>query len=130
MRCADWEAALSAYLAEHRNAALEWGVLDCGRFAAGAVEAMTGDNLLPKGTYSTELGAAKVLRKAGFDTLAEYMDSVLPVTPLAMARRGDVVMSDGALGICIGAEGLFLPIEGAGLVRKYRREWSNAWAVN
>lgn len=130
MRRSDWEAALSAYLAGHRNAALDWETLDCGRFADGAVKVMTGESLLPKGWYKTELGAAKVLRKAGFETLESYMGSVLPKTPIAMARRGDIVMADGALGICIGAEGMFLPVDGAGLVRRHRREWSHAWAVN
>lgn len=129
MRRGDWEAALSAYLAQHRNAALDWAEMDCGKFAAGAVEAMTGADFLP-GDYTTERGAMRVLKREGFATLADFMDATFSVVPNAMARRGDIVMCDGCLGVCIGADALFLPLEGSGLVRRHRRDWSNAWAVN
>jgi len=130
MRRADWEAALSGYLAAHRNASLDWAEMDCGKFAAGAVEAMTGENLLPKGEYATKMGATRVLKNAGFYSLKDFMDNTLPAVPKALARRGDIVMSDDCLGVCIGAEALFLPLEGSGLVRRHRRDWSDAWAVN
>lgn len=129
MRRAGWEAALSDYLTAHSEASLDWERMDCGRFAAGAVEAMTGADFLPQGRYSTARGAARVLRRSGHKTLSSYMDSIFEQVPPSIARRGDVVMCDGALGVCIGADALFLPLEGSGLVRRHRREWTNAWAV-
>lgn len=129
MRLSNWEAALSAYLEANRAASLDWEAMDCGKFAAGAVNAMTGQNFLP-GEYKTERGALRVLKRDGFDTLADFMDAKFSAVPNALARRGDIVMADGCLGVCVGGDALFLPLEGSGLVRKHRREWSNAWAVN
>lgn len=60
------------------------------------------------------------------------MDAVLtPLDAPAFAMRGDVVMAQGSLGICIGGSALFVgEEEGApGLVRVVRGEWTRAWAV-
>lgn len=130
MRKSDWEPALAGYIAQHRNAALEWGVLDCAKFAAGAVQAMTGVNPMREFKYRSEAGAWRSLKKNGFASLADAMDAKFPRIPKALAGRGDVVMRDNCLGVCIGAEGLFLPLEGSGLIRVHRRDWSHAWRVS
>lgn len=129
MRLADWEGRLSAYLADHTSCAVAWGQMDCVRFAAGAVKAMTGTDPLPKLTYKTEAGAWRALKRLGFTSLSQAVDAHLSPTHPAMARRGDVVMCDGALGVCIGGDALFLPVEGCGLIRRPRKDWTSAWAV-
>lgn len=101
MRCADWEARLAAYI--DSAPAFAWGRNDCGLFAAGAVEAMTGvDHGAPfRGRYRTELGAARALRRAGLETSGDAATAALgdPV-PLLCLSRGDVVENDErAIGI-------------------------------
>ena len=43
-RLRDWRTRLAAYLAAGRAKPFAYGEHDCARFAAGAVEAVTGDN--------------------------------------------------------------------------------------
>ncbi|BAK66896.1 hypothetical protein SLG_22210 [Sphingobium sp. SYK-6] len=130
----DWEVRLSAYLAERFDAIVfEWGASDCALYTADAVLAMTDADIAARfrGKYSTAAGSAKALRKYGAGTLKDTFDTLLPPKPVGYARRGDVVMHDGAVGICIGADALFmrLPEAGPGLERIPRPDWSHAWSV-
>lgn len=103
----DWAEQLAQYLDERRDAAFAWGVQDCATFAAGAVQAMTGESpAIPQ----VESAAAYLhfLRDHGpldaivDDTLGERLPSP------AFAQRGDVVLlfvdERATLGVCIGAE--------------------------
>lgn len=128
----DWEQALSDYLAGHREAVFAWGRMDCALFAAGAVKAMTGtDPLAGAGRWKSQAGAARAIRRAGFASLEQGVSSLLqPVEPV-FAMRGDLVMAEGALGICAGAQAWFLA-EGdgaAGLAARPMAAWSHAWRV-
>lgn len=131
MRLSTWEPRLKAYLAEHRDAALVYGVTDCCMFAAGAVEAMTGEDPMPefRGRYRSQAGASRALRTIGAGDLASTLSTKFEPKPVGFAQRGDLVMHDGSVGVCIGAEALFVPMTGSGLVRVPRRDWSAAWAV-
>lgn len=133
-RLGHWDIALAAYLAPLMSTAtFEWGRTDCALFVSDGVLAMTGADIAAayRGRYSTALGSARALAKFGAGTLAASFDAILPERPVAYARRGDVVMSDGAVGLCIGAEALFMPEEGAqpGLIRIERPRWSRAWSI-
>lgn len=133
-RRSDWEARLSAYLAERVNALqFLWGKSDCALYTADAVLEMTGTDIAApfRGKYSTAVGSAKALKKYGAGTLKDTFDTLLPPKPVGYARRGDVVMHDGAVGICIGADALFVRAEGEGpgLERIARDQWSDAWSV-
>lgn len=132
-RRSDWEQRLHAYLVENRGAVFAWGITDCALFAAGAVEAMTGDDPAAayRGKYRTAAGSAKALVKFGAGTLEATIDAAFEPIGRAFARRGDLVMYDGAVGICVGGDALFVGEEGgaAGLVRVPRVQWSKAWRV-
>ena len=132
MRYVDWEQRLSDYLASVASRPFKWGEHDCALHIANAVAAITGDDIAAdfRGKYSTELGSARALKRFGAGTLEATIDTLLdPIEP-AFAQRGDVVMRDGMLGVCVGATAAFVGEEGGkpGLVEFPRREWQKAWA--
>ena len=134
-RYPDWEARLAAYLEPLRARPFAWGRHDCSTFAAGAVEAMTGVDPMPefRGRYSTARGSVRALRRFGAGTLTATMDAKFEAVPASLAQRGDIVMSSGLLGICLGG---FLVAVGSqgdreGLLRFDRGGWVDprAWRV-
>lgn len=134
IRFPDWEARLSAYLAPLMDdAVFAWGSLDCALMVADAVLAMTGEDIASpfRGKYSTAAGSARALKRYGAGDLKSTFDTLLPPKPIGYARRGDVVMNDGAVGICIGGTALFIGERDGvdGLYRVDRAEWSHAWGV-
>lgn len=134
-RYPDWEARLAAYLETIRLRPFEWGRHDCCTFAAGAVEAMTGIDPMPefRGHYRTRIGSLRALRKLGAGDLASTLDLKFETVAPSLAHRGDIVMSAGALGICLGGFLIAVGSEGEreGLVRIDRKAWCEprAWRV-
>jgi len=134
IRLPGWEERLNDYLAPLTDEAVfRWGSLDCALFVAAAVLAMTGEDIAKpfRGKYSTAAGSARALKRYGAGDLRATFDTLLPPRPVGFARRGDVVMADGAVGICIGAAALFIGERDGldGLYRVDRAEWSHAWSV-
>lgn len=133
MRRKDWEDRLGAYLGQQRGAVFAYGQLDEVLFAAGAIEAMTGEDPAAhiRGHYTTRLGALRVLRREGYRNLIEAMDARYLTVPPAHAQRGDIALHDCGLGVCIGRDALFVGIEDGreGLVRLPMREWDMAWRI-
>lgn len=134
MRLPDWEQRLIEYLTPLMEAAeFRWGQLDCALFVADAVLDMTGEDIAApfRGRYSTAVGSARALKRYGSGDLKSTFDTLLPARPIGYARRGDVVMSDGAVGICMGAFALFIGERDGfdALYRCDRSEWSHAWSV-
>lgn len=107
MRKQNWPQALNDYIESRRKAVFCWGAHDCILFAAGAIEVMTGANPAPKITWKDAKGAARVLKRYG--GIEAALTGVLgePI-PIAMAGRGDVVLRDGAAGICLGTHGAWI----------------------
>jgi Domain of unknown function (DUF6950) len=67
--------------------------------------------------------AASIYRRLGVRTLAEAVSLLLgPPIPTRRARRGDVVMAQGSLGICRGEVAMFLG--GALKMREIEAAWS------
>lgn len=126
MRLPDWEARLSAYIAEKRSEAFAWGRHDCCTFSAGAVEAITDTDPMPefRGKYDTALGSARAL---GGRTLEQVLDEKFEETPIGFAQRGDLVFFDGCVGVVSGDYGWFVAEEGLERVR--RPFWAKAWRV-
>lgn len=130
-RLPDWERRLAAYIRDPARQVFAWGTNDCALFVCGAIEAMTGEHPFPEfvGQYDTREGAAKALRDLGKGTLISTFNTGFARKKPPFAQRGDVVMSQGALGICLGAEGLFLQDGDAGYSRIPRAAFVKAWAV-
>lgn len=89
-RTPDWPERLAAYLTEMRPRRYVLGRHDCASFAAGAVRAITGADVLPL-RWETPAEAVAVLRRLG--GLQAAVRAVLPqlATP-ALAQRGDVLL--------------------------------------
>lgn len=130
-RLPDWERRLSEYLATPERDVFRWGVNDCALFACGAVEAMTGEHPDPRylGRYDSREGAAKALRELGAGTLGGTFDDRFPSRPVSHARRGDLVMAMGAVGVCMGAFGVFLRQDAPGYAKLPRAMFERAWEV-
>jgi len=104
----DWRPALLAYMQATAPKPFIWGEHDCALFAAGAVEAMTGEDFAApyRGRYTTLLGGLRVLRRDGFTDQAALAASLFEEIPPAMAGVGDIaVVPEGeanALGVVQG----------------------------
>ena len=130
----DWEARLAAFLEPVRALPFAWGRHDCCTFAAGAVEAMTGEDAMAefRGHYRTARGSVRALRRYGAGALEPTLTAKFgePLPP-ALAQRGDVIMADGALGISLGGFALMVGSEEGreGLIRVPMARWQCAWRV-
>ena len=129
MRLTDWEAQLGAYLAGVAADVDALGDMPCARFAFDAAQAQTGvDCYAPyRGRYKTEIGGARLMRKAGDGTLPSIFDLHYTQKPPAFAQRGDLVFNGETMGVCIGGAALF--IHGSALVQLPRDFWVKVWAV-
>lgn len=105
MRVYDWQKRLQVVMAEWDSKTLVWGSSDCAAHAAACVEAVTGVDhyAVYRGKYSTEEGAAEIIRSAGFRDMGEWAASLFPAIPPSFAGMGDIgVVSIGdlvALGV-------------------------------
>lgn len=133
MRRKEWEDRLAAYIGQHREAIFEYGRLDCVLFAAGAIEALTGEDPAAhiRGGYETRIGSLRVLHREGHADLVEMMDVRFGTVPLALAQRGDIVMAGGSLGVCMGRFALFVgeDTDRPGLVGLPITAWQLAWRI-
>ncbi len=102
-RVVDWASLLSRVIERHNDLPFQYGKSDCYLLAADAIEAVTGERVYPdfRG-YKTETGAARLIRRAGFESLAEGFDSLFEQIPPAHAGRGDVGVVDQEGDICAG----------------------------
>lgn len=134
IRREDWPEQLLRFIESRLVTPFAWGENDCALLLADAALAMTGhDYAAPfRGRYSTALGAARELRRNGFEDLPAYLTHVLgaPVAP-GLARRGDAVLfgsADGpALGVVTGSQAAAAGPTGITWVPASR--WQQAWRV-
>jgi hypothetical protein len=127
----DWPERMNAAIdaARSRPFSDEW---HCAMFAWEVVVAMT-DEVLPSYVLLPLTDAYETMRKRGHADVSAAVESVLgPAIPLALARRGDVVLrltpKDGlALGICVGSLSAFVDV--AGLVFLPTLEQHSAYRV-
>jgi hypothetical protein len=129
MKLDDWPQKLDDYLLICRDDPFAYGVSDCCQFIAGAIEAITGEDLrelFP--IYGSEEEAQIILDEHG--GLAGLLTHALgdPIHVSQMGR-GDVCITepDGAARVCTGH---FLVSRGAdGLAWVNRRRAVMAWRV-
>lgn len=133
-RLTDWEARLHDFIESHAGVLFVWGEKDCALFGADLVAALTGADFGEsfRGKYSDAAGAAAALREFGAGTITRTFDAALRRRPVAMARRGDLAMAGGSIGVVMGDFALFVGQEDTGapgLVRMARADWQRCWAV-
>ena len=113
MRLPDWKPRLIAYLQDAARRPFEMGTHDCCLFAAGAVQAMTGDDPAApwRGRYTTLEGGLKLVRKAGFKGYVAMAEAQFAAVHVSLASPGDLAVIDTddgpALGVVQG-EGIYV----------------------
>lgn len=106
----DWQERLTVWLQENRLKSFQQGQWDCGYFAAGAIEAMTGVDIIAdvRGKYKTTKGAMKVLKRMGHKDHVSLFASHCPEIPTLSARPGDLVTFATGEGLALAI------VQGAG----------------
>lgn len=99
-RFRDWEQRLSFACMAVTERPHAWGTHDCALYAADCVLAMTGVDLAEdyRGRYTTPVGAARMLKRAGVDNLGDFAAQMLPEIDIRAAGRGDLLICDGPEG--------------------------------
>lgn len=113
----NWPQLLNEYLNEIRDREFEWGVFDCCIMCAGAVKAITGEDLMSefRGKYSSEESSDDVLAEIGEGDLHKTLVAKLGESvDGAHGKRGDVAYHEptGICGIVYGRNALFIGDEG------------------
>lgn len=127
-RVSNWEQALSDYLVSKRKEPFAYGSFDCAHFAAGAVEALTGENPMAEVVeYNSLLTSAKALKAAGADDLQVFIDERFEEVPIGFAQTGDLAFYDGSVGVVINSKAVFATEIGYTLID--RSEWTKTWGV-
>lgn len=113
-----WRTALTDYVQSVAGEPFEPGKHDCALFVAGAIKAMTGEDLAAayRGKYSTITRGKRKLRKDGFDDHVAMAASLFEEVAVSHAMVGDVasIEVDGgaALGIVQGDRVYFVSPQG------------------
>ena len=106
LRLDRWPVILAEAIEEARVRPFSWGTHDCATWAFTVAFALRGE-APPEwaGTYKTEIGAARKLKRHGL-ALDDLGTAILgqPLASPLMAQRGDVVFVEGAYGVCVGRE--------------------------
>jgi len=129
MRISAWEEALADYIAIKRHEPFEYGVNDCCLFAAGAVEAITGEDPMPefRGKYDSLKTSLQVIKEIGAGTLETTMDTKFLEIEIGHAQRGDLAFFDDSVGVVMGSFAYFVSDDG--LERVNRSLWDKCWGV-
>lgn len=109
-RSPDWQLRLMQYIAERARTPVDPAGPVCAEFAAGAVEAMTGQPLgiQWRGKYRTVSAGLKALKAGGYADHIALVADMFDEIPPAFARPGDIAVLPGddgiaALGIVQGS---------------------------
>lgn len=106
MRSETWHADLAEYIVSVGARPFAWGTHDCATFAAGAVQAMTGEDFVKpyQGKYRSLRGGLGLLKRKGFATHADLAASLFEEIHPSLARVGDLaaVPVDDAALIALG----------------------------
>lgn len=96
-----WDTRLMECVHAAQDRPFDWGSHDCVTFAADCVRAMTGEDPLEGlATWADGKGAMRVIQSLGGIPAALTARFGEPINP-AMARRGDLGMTDGEVTGCV-----------------------------
>lgn len=93
---------LTQYLADVRAKRFRPGSHDCGMYVAGWVKVATGvdHGKRWRGRYRSMKRLAEIMAEDGFASHVDYIASLFPEIPPAMAQVGDLAVCEGnAMGI-------------------------------
>jgi hypothetical protein len=126
MRVENWERLLNEYIEQNNNKPFKYGRWDCCIFTAGAVKVMTGENYIKEFKYTNKKKAEELIEQSGgiMKILTDRFGE--PQNP-NLARRGDIIYHNEAIGICLGAKAIFLTLNGFLFVPM--NEWLYSWRV-
>lgn len=127
--------ALAGFLAGRRAMPFAFGrhANDCASFAAGAIKAATGRDVLGKTRWTTRLGAVRIAKREG-SFAAAVTKRLTPIAPAA-AHRGDIagVPDDafpGGIRLMV-VDGAYLVGPGEhGLLSQDRATMTHAWSAD
>lgn len=127
MRVQGWESVLAGAVEAARERPFAWGQHDCATWAFDVRAAITGI-ARPAWSYTTEAGGRRWMKRQGWNGFAEAATAILgdPV-PVLTAQRGDIVLMEGAFGVCLGAQVAF--VAPVGLTFRPLRACTMAWRV-
>ena len=128
------EKRLIAFIMSRQHTPFEWGHHDCCLFVADAIIELIGTDVAKafRGKYSTELGAAKALKKYGHGDIKSTLNALLgDAKPPLMAVKGDAVLilndqGEPTLGIVLAGVWVASPL---GLIRTDMDDIISAWSV-
>lgn len=96
---------LAEFVMQNRAIPFAWGEHDCCLLAANWLKANGKPDLAAsfRGAYSTEQGAMRAIRRAGFNSLSDLLISLLgQPKPQLLLTRGAVVLLDTPAGDVVG----------------------------
>jgi hypothetical protein len=129
MRKPGWDVILAEQIDAARTKPFAYGSHDCLTWAFDVRAALTGiDDTGPwKGRYTSELGAARVMKRHGV-TLSDIGDRLLgePLPSPLFAQRGDIAFRE-AYGVVAGDQVLYPGA--AGLVARPLWDVEKVWRV-
>lgn len=114
-RFPDWAPRLNKYIIEVRDHKFEPGVHDCCTFVAGAIQAMTGVDVMPeyRGQYTTLEEGEAALAQLGQGKLYRTITRKLGRSIRGVfGAKGDVAFYQGCCGIVLGRLAMFIGEEG------------------
>lgn len=104
-RRADWLLRWAEFIKDSldlkKDLALDWSYTTCTSWSGDGIEAITGSNPFDpwRDQFSTMLGAAKVIRQSGFNTLDDLIAYMFQEIPLGMAQSGDLVLTPSLVSV-------------------------------
>lgn len=123
VRIANWQSALSEYLLRAARTPFRYGVQDCGLFVAGAIEAMTGIDVVAdlRGYSNRREAFARIEALCGSPTMeaaAIFLAarSGIEEVPVLRAQRGDAMMLRGGRRSSLGV----VAMHGTEILTPYR----------
>jgi len=114
---------LITYLDTVRVMRFRPGSHDCGMYVAGWVKAATGvdHGKRWRGRYRSMAGLARVMAEDGFASHVDYIASLFPEIPPAMAQVGDLAVCEGsAMGIFASDRVFVLRPDGLGHISRMK----------
>ncbi len=133
-RISGWELRLASAVDLARGRQFIWGQHDCAIWAFDLRRDLAGGEDaagLWRGRYRTALGAQRVMRRLGWQSIEEMGRTLLgaPLPSVSFAQRGDIVLTNTGLGfgVCIGA--LAAGIAPAGLILVPLAASALAWRI-